>query len=412
MIQAIFVPHAGIQYSGAAAAAAYDKIDFEKYNEVIMFSTNHYYNSNKLVTTNKYKHPEINQDIETIDFNTFNKEHSWQNQMEFIHHNNIYIFLVGKLPNYTYVANYLKSFINPKVLLIFNSDLSHENPNNKKTGYTIKAKEQSYINSIINLTKVPNKQNTICGLSVIKLMVSLLKNLYVFGKKMSYYQSSNINENIKPPKLVNVIKEYNVSYLSVVYFNYSLREITSIYRKYERIIVQYTHSFLSGKKTVLKIPEKLNNRKVYCFVTIRDKTKTKKELVLGCMRNSTFQPLDIAIREAINSIKQNDSRYNPNIPFSQMSVSVTILGTPTRIKDKNDIKLGKHGITLIRENEDLGTYYLSDVPINQGWTIDETLRSLKGKGGINDNLFDIYKVPELNLTKNNLRNNSRKTIKK
>jgi len=401
MISAIFVPHAGKVYSGHATGTAYRHVDFSKYKEVVMFSTNHYYRSDRLVTTEKYRHPKITKHVEMVEESVFEKEHSWKNQMDFIPPTvNLRIFLVGDLVDYKSVAKYFFQFVNPKVLLIFNSDLSHENPGSerkKKTGKSIYQKEKPFIDSLVKLTNLPNQRHTFCGINVMRLMTLVLQQGYYIGKKTAYYQSGNIKQKVPLNKLIGVIDEYNVSYLAIVYRQLPLKQVRHKYLKYQKEIVKFGYDILQEKHSSLHIPNKLKQRKVYCFVTIRDKTKSYKELVLGCMRNSDYQPLDVAIREAIISIKERDSRFKKEIPYSQMAVSVTILGKPKKINNKSEIKLGKHGISLITGDEDLGVYYLADVPIDQGWNIDETLISLKGKGGISGDLFGIYKVPELKL---------------
>jgi len=400
-IRGIFVPHASVEYSGYTAGQAYNKIDFKKYKKVIMFSTNHYYQSNKLITINKYNDPIINNYtfVETVSNSIFNKEHSWKNQLSFVKHPKLSIYLVGDI-DYKSFAQYLFDFINPKILLIFNSDLSHEQPTGTNTGKSIKKQEQPYINSIVNLKKLPTGDNTICGIYVIQLMIQLLRKFYLVGRQVSYSQSGNIKENIKPPKLIGKLTEYNVSYLSVIYTSWSDKRMEKLYKKYENEIVKYSEDILKNDFSKRKIPKKLKDRKVYCFVTITN----KKNKVLGCMRNTEYLPLNSAIMVAINSIKKNDSRYDPHVPYSQMKVKVSILGEPEKLSSVDDIQLGKHGITLMADNEDYsdedyGVYYLADVPIEQRWTKQQTIDSLKEKGNIGNNSFDIYKVPEINLSK-------------
>jgi len=137
-ITALLVPHAGIDYSGSVALNGYAQIAWDRYDRVIILSTNHENKSNYVPESTKFVLDDNNKEF-TFDNNlssvtvkddeTFMSEHSWLTQMPFIDPAEnptkiiITIIVVGN-----YDENLVKELsekINSKTLLIVNTDLLH-----------------------------------------------------------------------------------------------------------------------------------------------------------------------------------------------------------------------------------------------------------------------------------------------
>lgn len=81
----------------------------------------------------------------------------------------------------------------------------------------------------------------------------------------------------------------------------------------------------------------------------------------------------------------DDTRFSP-IPKSlilSLSCSLTLLGSFEPCTNAMDWILGTHGlrISFIHRGRRYGATYLPDVPVEQGWTKDETVESLMRKAG-------------------------------
>ena len=100
----------------------------------------------------------------------------------------------------------------------------------------------------------------------------------------------------------------------------------------------------------------------------------KGRALRGCVGNmSKGTPLYKGIQEKVISAAMHDSRFPP-LKFTelpQIRIEISIVGSMARMKNENDIELGKHGI-LIKKGQSRGTF-LPQVAVNTGWTIPEFL---------------------------------------
>lgn len=81
----------------------------------------------------------------------------------------------------------------------------------------------------------------------------------------------------------------------------------------------------------------------------------------------------------------DDNRFSP-IPASllpSLSCSLTLLGSFEPCTNAMDWDLGTHGlrISFINRGRRYGATYLPDIPVEQGWTKEETVESLMRKAG-------------------------------
>ena len=122
------------------------------------------------------------------------------------------------------------------------------------------------------------------------------------------------------------------------------------------------------------------------FVTWNTVSRTSSNRSLrGCI--GTFEPQNLSVgleQYTIISALQ-DTRFSPitSSELPSLEVSVTLLTDFEEAKDQLDWDLGVHGlkINFTAKNKRYGACYLPDVPVEQGWTKEETVISLMRKGG-------------------------------
>jgi uncharacterized protein (TIGR00296 family) len=139
----------------------------------------------------------------------------------------------------------------------------------------------------------------------------------------------------------------------------------------------------TGKKIdiPMKYPEEMKEKKGV-FVTLH-----KKEQLRGCIGLPYPQkPLIEALIDAAVSACE-DPRFMPlkEEELDDIRIEVSILTEPVLIKDhckkyKKEIELGKHG--LILRNGVCGSLFLPQVPVEQGWDLEEYLENLCCKAGL------------------------------
>lgn len=81
----------------------------------------------------------------------------------------------------------------------------------------------------------------------------------------------------------------------------------------------------------------------------------------------------------------HDSRFDPitTKELPRLECGVTLLHDFEPATDVMDWDLGKHGLQIdfVYHHRRMGATYLPDVPVEQGWTKEETLISLMRKAG-------------------------------
>lgn len=103
----------------------------------------------------------------------------------------------------------------------------------------------------------------------------------------------------------------------------------------------------------------------------------------GCIgRITSDKPLAVTIADCGRSAAVRDPRFAPvspdELPFLALEVSVL---TPLReVAGPDEIELGRHGILLDADGRQ--AVFLPQVPGEQGWDLETTLRQLAGKAGL------------------------------
>jgi AmmeMemoRadiSam system protein A len=116
------------------------------------------------------------------------------------------------------------------------------------------------------------------------------------------------------------------------------------------------------------------------FVTLKREGRLR-----GCIGTvSPEYPLPEAVARAAVSAALDDPRFEPLAAkeLAQISVEVTALGAQRPVKSWRSIELGRHGIVLERRGRK--AVFLPQVPLEQHWTLPETLDALARKAGLDE----------------------------
>ncbi|KAH9223082.1 AMMECR1 domain-containing protein [Leptodontidium sp. 2 PMI_412] len=112
---------------------------------------------------------------------------------------------------------------------------------------------------------------------------------------------------------------------------------------------------------------------------------TANRSLRGCIGTFETQDLESGLESYTLISALEDTRFSPisASELSSLEVSVTLLTDFEDTEDQLDWDLGVHGlkITFYIKNRRYGACYLPDVPVEQGWTKEETVVSLMRKAG-------------------------------
>ncbi len=118
-----------------------------------------------------------------------------------------------------------------------------------------------------------------------------------------------------------------------------------------------------------------------CFVTLH-----KRGRLRGCVGDiQPERPLYQVVRERAISAASHDSRFPPVTPdeLNQIDIELSVLTRPRRVSGHQEIELGRHGIIMTKGSQ--RAVFLPQVPLQQGWDVNETLDQLARKAGLSEN---------------------------
>jgi hypothetical protein len=138
------------------------------------------------------------------------------------------------------------------------------------------------------------------------------------------------------------------------------------------------------------IPENLK-KPMGAFVTLKINGALR-----GCIgRFISSEPLFRVVQESAISSAFEDPRFSPitKNEYKNTDIEITVIGPLKRIKNINEIVLGKHGIYIKKDNRS-GTM-LPQVATENGWTVEEFLGfTSRDKAGLG---WDGWKDAELSI---------------
>jgi len=409
---AVSAPQAGYSYSAPAAAAGYRCLQGHSYKRVIVMAFNHryagaYQGVDVPAKLTAYQTPlgKVPIDRKVVDkllaeavfksnAGMHSGEHSLELQLPFLQKVlkdfKLVPMLVGRMSNadYTSAAKAIIPWLDDETLLVASSDFTHYGP---MYGYEpFKEDVPDKLAELADKASAPllkcdfdgfadhisKTRDSICGRGPILLLLRILSmEGGATGVRTAYDTSGNIGGSWTN----------SVSYLSFV-FTERPGTLTGPQRsKLLQIARQTVDSYIKGqglgKVDTAGLPEALRKQGA-CFVTLENHGRLR-----GCIGTMTAtEPLHKAVvHYAVEACR--DSRFVGNpvtaVELGQINVEISYLTPMQRIKDTNEIIIGRHGLML-----GLGRrrgVLLPQVASERGWTRGQFLTQLCYKAGLPDN---------------------------
>lgn len=409
-VRALITPHAGYVFSGRIAASALSTIpEDHSYDNIFIIGTSHvmafdgasaYYAGDYVTPFGKAI---VNRDIANRlrkEHRVFNfpltahdQEHSIEVQIPLIQYYfstqpKIVPIIIGSRNNNTLrqIANALRPWFTPDNLFIISSDFSHY-PSYRDANIIDDLTAEGLISGdpgIFLETLRKNSAKNIRGLStsmcghtsglVLLYLAEADKNLEFrridycnsgdspYGDKdgvVGYHAIALVEKGNNPGTSARTESDFSFT-------EGEIRELFSIARNNIKSVLA------EGKKASLPNPSGATaalKQPLGAFVTIRIDGKLR-----GCIgRFTSSDPLYEVVRSSAVSSAFEDPRFSPltSEEFEKCDLEITVLGPLKKIKNIDEIILGKHGI-YIRKDMHSGTM-LPQVATEQGWNVEEFL---------------------------------------
>jgi len=424
-IRAIIAPHAGYIFSGKVAASAFSGIKEDAiYKRVFVIGSSHnasfkgaavYCDGDFIMPYGKERVDKVFGKmlasnfplLFTTDGRPHKDEHCLEVQLPFLHHvlktkYSIVPILIGTSDPYICreIANVLKPYFTPDNLFIISSDFSHYPKYEDAVKVDEATKEAIISNNAERLLKtlreneemnIPNLVTSLCGWTSVLILLNITKGDESLKYSAVDYKNSGDAE-------INGDKDKVVGYWSITVsdkqnpeslFNLSDSDkmvLLGNARKAVECAVYHKRIINSDRETYSEI---LNTR-CGVFVTLH-----KNGELRGCLgRLKGDLPLWKMVQEMAYSVPVDDYRFAPVSPeeLPEISIEISVLSPLLKIKDISQIKLGRHGIYIVK-GADSGVF-LPQVATETGWNLEEFLghcsHDKAGIGWTGWNDADIY----------------------
>lgn len=439
------VPHAGMKYSGLAQAAIYNHIKKTANPEKIIILAPSHFQSFDYVATSSSKYFEIptgklnnitqseaalKVDLFKINDAAFKNEHSLEIQLPWIKHffpnAKIIPLVVGQISDkkINSIAKVILELIDKKCFIVATTDLIHYGPNYNyeifldNTNEKIRLYETEIINKIINQDYQGFIQTTkkhganLCGINPVKIVLkalSLSKNR--LHTELGCYYTSNHSKALKNNAFfsnsITNLKEKiknSVGYTGITFHekanekkSENLHLALNDFEKHHLLEIGKStlDKHFSSNSDLKKLPTpKFSTKNLLQNYGVFSTLKKDKAL-RGCIGfTSTQEPLINSAEQTTKLAAFSDSRFPPLTKKEwPLDLSLTILGDPfsvTKTELKKKFVLGKHGISISFKNK--SAIFLPKVPVEQKWTLDQTLEQLKLKAGMTNEEFSNAKI--------------------
>ncbi len=429
-VRAIICPHAGYIFSGKIAASSFSAVDRKAvFKNIFVIGSSHImsfdgasvYNTGDFITPlGKIK---VNRDIanklknenKLFDFPTdaHRQEHSIEVQIPLIQYyfegdQQIVPVIIGtnNTENIKKIASILKPWFTPDNLFIISSDFSHyptyksaNEVDNLTANAIVSGNPQKFLNTLKNNSYRGDAGllTSMCGwTSGLLLMYLAEDDANLEFRKIDYCNSGDskygnkeevvgynaiilVEKKSRPAKGESLADEISFS-------PEESDKLISLARDNIRSLLFNDRSITVDKEklpAVFKVP-------LGAFVTLKIKGNLR-----GCIgRFISEEPLYQVVLESSRSSAFEDPRFSPltREEFPKTDIEITVLGPMKKIKNINEIVLGRHGI-YIKKDFRAGTM-LPQVATENGWTVEQflgyTSRDKAGLGWDGWKNADIY----------------------
>jgi MEMO1 family protein len=408
-VRAIISPHAGYTFSGKIAASAFSAIPMNAvYKNIFIIGSSHvmYFDGASVYNCGDYITPlgkvPVNKEIanKLIKNNkVFNfpitahiQEHSVENQLPFIQYYfkdipTIVPVIIGTDDENTVkkIAEALRPWFIPENLFIISSDFSHYPAykdaveNDSLTALSIvSGNPQTFLKT---LSKNASKQihglvTSMCGWTSGLALLDLAEGNNKLEIKLIDYCNSGDSPNTGKSEVVGynafamvdktqTAQPLNGSENSFSFTEAEKKQLFTIAKSSIKSKLYENTNFVLDEKS---IPVNLK-KPLGAFVTLKINGALR-----GCIgRFISSEPLYNVVRESAISSAFEDPRFTPltKDEFKNTDIEITVLGPLKKIKNINEIVLGKNGIYIKKDNRS-GTM-LPQVATENGWTVEQFL---------------------------------------
>jgi len=393
----IIVPHAGYEYSGKVAAYAYSQTKGKEYKTVIIIGSSHRvpFRGIAIYPEGSWETPlgNVPVDHETVQFimkecrivktfpAAFEEEHSLEVQIPFLQKTltgfKIVPIVMGAMDNddYRQFVNALTNLMkrhSENILIVASSDMSHFHPYdaaNKMDNVTLKDIAELNIDGFLH--RLQKGECELCGAQGVLSLMMLAKQMDGKPTILNYANSGDITKN----------RARVVGYSSIA-FSRSQPDRSLSKKEQEMLLViarenleEYVRNG-NVPKTDVKEPMLLEKRGA--FVTL-----TKNSSLRGCIGYiQPVAPLHKAISEMAIAASTMDPRFRPvsQGELKDIRIEISVLSPLRLISDTNEIKIGEHGLYMIRDNN--AGLLLPQVATENKWNKEEFLRQTCVKAGL------------------------------
>ncbi len=406
-------PHAGTQYSGKTAGAAFKQIDPKNYKRVIILGVSHENVINKAAVISKgYWDTPLGK--LHIDEEAAKKIVNGHNIIEndTAHNNEHSIELIGIFVKYLFgdvkivpillgqtddtllnsLAYTIANNFDDETLLIVSTDLSHY-PNwddaVKSDTNVINSLLTGNINTFENAVlenksaNYPNHSTSACGYEPLRVALKISDILkFKEIKKIDYTNSGDITGD----------KSRVVGYGAVGFYSNDITPVTLSQNAKQELLrlARATIESYVKSNTILNFAP-INDElflPLGAFVTL-----TENDQLRGCI--GEFEP-NYPLYEVIQSVSissaTKDPRFRPvtTAELDKINIEISTMTPQVQIYDWKDIKLGVHGVRIQNGNKS-GTF-LPQVATDNKWDLETFLQNLcTEKANLDE---DCYKNPE------------------
>jgi hypothetical protein len=408
---AFIVPHAGLAYSGAAAAAAYRHLQKLQPERVVLIGFSHH-GAPKGVwvpDVESFATPlgEVRVDQATVrdlvsspDFRRTSEtalcDHSVEIQLPLLQKaapkaQVVPLYVSGSGDG---AAEKLAGLIGPGTVLVASSDFTHFGesfhfrpfPVDEDTEERLRELDYSMIEAAgsirrdVFLKALRATAATLCGYEPISLLLDALRVVddrdEIFQEKLDYQTSGEITGDF----------HHSVSYAALGFFPWKAFLLTG---KEQRILLDAARETLrnyqqTGQAEPVrpKSPPPSLMRRAGAFVTLR-----KEDQLRGCVgRHLSAEPLAHSIPALTLAAALEDSRFDPVKPTeTDVEIEISVMSPLKLLSGAGDFRVNDHGGYL-----EAGYHrglLLPQVATERGWTSAQFLEALARKTGVKANVY-------------------------
>lgn len=363
----MIVPHAGYKYSGPTAAYIYNILKNHPVDVVVILGPYHgsEFPGVSIWTQGNWRTPlgetsideELAQNIrnESPDFfydrQIHNSEHSLEVQLPFIQvvakDTKIVPILISDIKYAKPLASALYKHLKGRsAYVLASTDLSHYHPD--ATARNIDQKTQSIFERLspdFFHRSYLNNEIELCGAAAV---LTLLELSQLYGRaKLTNLHYSNSGDYSRD---MNNVVGYNASLISIS---------DKIPFEQSEMLLNFAKDTLFAYLTNNSMPtfvveDPILQQKRAVFVTLRDKNGNLR----GCIgRYDAEEPLYLAVQHMTLEAATKDSRFPPvNLSeYETLSIEISVLDPPMRVKSIEDIVFGTHGV-IVSQGQKSGVF--------------------------------------------------------